>query len=136
MVFALTGCSAFTGKNNIINLLSAPKLNENESVIVDTIENYLDEDITLKYSKNMGYSAPIQFIDIDFDKTEEAVVFYYAPNKGANIRFALLSYKADGWSVVADKEGLGTDVFYFATTAKTSKVWGKIGGHVFCYADY
>ena len=31
---------------------------------------------------------------------------------------------------------LPEDVFYFATTAKTSKVWGKIGGHVFCYADY
>ena len=31
---------------------------------------------------------------------------------------------------------LPEDVFYFATTAKTSRVWGKIGGHVFCYADY
>ena len=31
---------------------------------------------------------------------------------------------------------LPEDVYYFATSAKTSKVWGKIGGHVFCYADY
>lgn len=31
---------------------------------------------------------------------------------------------------------LPEDVFYFATTPKTSKVWGKIGGHIFCYADY
>ena len=124
MVFTLTGCSAFTGKNNIINLLSAPKLNENESIIVDTIENYLGEDITLKYSKNMGYSAPIQFIDIDFDKTHEAVVFYYAPNKGTNIRFALLSHKEEGWTVVTDKEGLGTDVFYFATIT-LPKVYGR-----------
>lgn len=31
---------------------------------------------------------------------------------------------------------LPEDVYYFATTAKTSKIWGKIGGHVFCYADY
>ncbi len=30
---------------------------------------------------------------------------------------------------------LPEDVFYFATTAKTEKVWGKIGGHIFCYAD-
>jgi len=30
---------------------------------------------------------------------------------------------------------LSDDVYYFATTAKTSKVWGKIGGHVFCYAE-
>ena len=30
---------------------------------------------------------------------------------------------------------LPDDVFYFATTAKTSKIWGQIGGHIFCYAD-
>lgn len=30
---------------------------------------------------------------------------------------------------------LPKDVYYFATTAKTEKVWGKIGGHIFCYAD-
>lgn len=30
---------------------------------------------------------------------------------------------------------LPEDVYYFATSAKTSKVWGKIGGHVFCYAE-
>ncbi len=30
---------------------------------------------------------------------------------------------------------LPEDVFYFATTAKTNKVWGKIGGHIFCYAE-
>lgn len=30
---------------------------------------------------------------------------------------------------------LPEDVYYFATTAKTDKVWGQIGGHVFCYAE-
>lgn len=30
---------------------------------------------------------------------------------------------------------LPKNVYYFATTAKTDKVWGRIGGHVFCYAD-
>jgi len=30
---------------------------------------------------------------------------------------------------------LPEDVFYFATTAKTSKIWGRIGGHIFCYAE-
>lgn len=123
-MFAFTGCSSLTGKSNIINLLSAPKLSENESNIVAAIENYLGEDISLKYSKNMGYSAPIQLIDIDFDRVYEAVVFYYAPNKGANIRFALLSHSQEGWKVVADKEGLGTDVFYFDTIT-LPKVYGR-----------
>lgn len=30
---------------------------------------------------------------------------------------------------------LSNDVYYFATTPKTEKVWGQIGGHVFCYAE-
>ena len=30
---------------------------------------------------------------------------------------------------------LPKNVYYFATTAKTDRVWGRIGGHVFCYAD-
>lgn len=30
---------------------------------------------------------------------------------------------------------LPMDVYYFATTPMTSKVWGGIGGHIFCYAD-
>lgn len=30
---------------------------------------------------------------------------------------------------------LPMDVYYFATTPKTEKVWGEIGGHYFCYAD-
>ena len=124
MMLCLSGCSAFTTKNNITNLLSAPKLNENESNIVAAIENYLDEDINLRYSKKQGYSAPIQLIDIDFDNIYEAVVFYYAPNKGTNIRFALLTYEDEKWSIAAEKEGLGTEVFYFDTII-LPKVYGK-----------
>ena len=30
---------------------------------------------------------------------------------------------------------LPEDVYYFATSAKTDKIWGRIGGHVFCYAE-
>lgn len=30
---------------------------------------------------------------------------------------------------------LPEDVYYFATTPKTDKVWGRIGGHIFCYAE-
>ena len=30
---------------------------------------------------------------------------------------------------------LPIDVVYFARTPKTDKVWGQIGGHVFCYPE-
>lgn len=115
LVLCLCGCNSFTTKSNITNLLSAPKLSENESNIVAAIESYLGEDVTLKYSQSQGYSAPVQLIDINYDSINEAAVFYYAPNQGANIRFALLSYADENWNIVMDKEGLGTEVFYFDT---------------------
>ncbi len=30
---------------------------------------------------------------------------------------------------------LPEDVFYFATAPKTDRIWGSIGGHIFCYAE-
>ena len=114
-MLSLTGCNALMTKSNITNLLAAPKLSQNESDIVAAIETYLGDDITLKYSQSQGYSAPIQLMDIDYDSVYEAVVFYYAPNKGPNIRFALLSHSDGIWDIVFDKEGLGTEVFYFDT---------------------
>ena len=115
VVLTFTGCSSFMGKSNITNLLEAPKFSQTESEIADAIDDYIGENISLRYSHSQGYSSPVQLIDIDGDGAEEAVVFYYAPNKGANIRMALLKNTADGWEIVMDKEGLGTEVFYFST---------------------
>lgn len=116
LLAALTGCSrSITGNANITGLLSAPKRSETESEIVQAIGDYLEENITLKYSSSQGYTAPIQLIDVTGDKTNEAVVFYYASNKGTNIRFAVLEYREEKWNIVFDREGLGSDVFYFET---------------------
>ena len=115
MLMCFTGCNSLVTKSNITSLLSAPKLNQNEREIVAAIESYIGDTIIIKYSQNQGYSAPIQLTDIDYDGEYEAIVFYYAPNKGANIRFAMLSYEDENWQIVMDKEGLGTEVFYFDT---------------------
>lgn len=112
LLTTLSGCS-ISQRTNITGLLSAPKRSETESEIVNVISDYLGENITLKYSSSQGYTSPIQLIDITGDKTNEAVVFYHAPNKGTNIRFALLEYTDEKWNMVFDKEGLGSDVFYF-----------------------
>lgn len=112
----LSGCSTFAVKSGITNLLAAPKLSTTESEIATFMNEYLGESVSLRYSQSMGYTSPIQLIDIDEDGTDEAVVFYYALNKGTNIRLAVLSQTAESWSVIMDKEGLGSDVFFFETT--------------------
>ena len=113
-MLTFSGCSGLPGKNNITSLLSAPKFSQTESEIVEAIGNYTGDNITLRHSTSQGYSAPVQFIDIDGGDKEEAVVFYYAPNKGANIRMAVLSYDNEDWRIVSDREGLGTEVFFFS----------------------
>ena len=122
--FMLTACSSNLGKSNITGLLSSPKHSHTESLIAQEISGFLGENITLKYSQTQGYDAPIQFIDIDEDKKDEALVFYYAPNKGTNIRFAMLKNAEEEWEIVFDKEGLGTEVFYF-DTVKLNGLAGK-----------
>lgn len=117
VLISLTGCATFGSKNNITELLSAPVISQEEASVIEAIKNYLGENITLRYSQSLGYSSPVQFIDIDNNQQEEAVAFYYAPNKGANIRIALLAQTAGKWNVIMDKEGLGTDVFFFDKTS-------------------
>ena len=113
-VLVLSGCSGLPGRTNITSLLSAPKFSQTESDIIKAIDNHIGDNITLRHSTSQGYSAPVQFIDIDGKDEDEAVVFYYAPNKGANIRIAVLSYEDDDWKIVSDKEGLGSEVFFFS----------------------
>lgn len=124
ILMMLTACSGVPGGKNITGLLSSPKRSVTESEIAQVIGSYLGENITLRYSRAQGFASPIQLIDINGDGKEEALVFYYAPNKGTNIRFALLSYTDGRWNMEFDKEGLGSDVFYF-TTAQLPYVSGR-----------
>lgn len=117
LLLALTGCSSISGSKNITGLLSSPKRSVTESEVAQVLGSYLGENITLRYSRAQGFPSPIQLIDIDGDSVQEALVFYHAPNKGTNIRFALLSYDNERWNIVFDKEGLGSDVFYFRTAS-------------------
>ena len=45
-----------------------------------------------------------------------------------------LQYKAIECAMY-QKSVLPMDVFYFGRAARTTKVWGKIGGHIFCYCE-
>ncbi len=117
VLISLTGCATFSSKNNITELLSAPVISQEEASVIEAIKTYLGENITLRYSQSLGYTSPVQFIDIDNNQQKEAVAFYYAPNKGANVRIALLAQTSDKWNVIMDKEGLGTDVFFFDKTS-------------------
>lgn len=109
-LLTLTGCS-FADKDNIINLLSSPKLSQQESEIVRCITQHLGQDVILKYPKQGNNISPVQLVDLSGDGSEEAVVLYTAPNTGGNVRMAVLSSSDGKWAVEYDGEGYGTEIY-------------------------
>jgi len=107
----MTGCSGLTSQDNIINLLSAPQLSRDESDVVASVSEYLSRDVYLKYPKQNTDISPVQILDIDNDKKDEAVVIYSAPSISSNVRLAVLGESSDGWTVIHDSEGFGTDLY-------------------------
>ena len=108
-MLTLTGC--FADKDNIINLLSSPKLSQRESEIVRCITEHLGEDVILKYPKQGRNISPVQTVDLSHNGSQEAVVLYTAPNTGGNVRMAVLSKTEGQWHVDYDAEGYGTEIY-------------------------
>ncbi|MBQ8604573.1 MAG: hypothetical protein IJ410_07005 [Oscillospiraceae bacterium] len=117
--FMLTGCSGIASRNNILSLLSSPRLSRRESRIITAINRHLGQDIVLKYPKAGLNVSPVQFVDLNGDNTEEAAVLYSAENTGSNVRMAVLTQSEDEWDVVYDKEGYGTEVYKITFTDMT-----------------
>ncbi|MBQ3008126.1 MAG: hypothetical protein IJD80_00930, partial [Oscillospiraceae bacterium] len=110
VLLMLTGCSGTANRNNIINLLSSPKLSERESRIITAINGYLGGDVILKYPKQ-GDISPVQVVDLNNDMVDEAVVLYNEPSAGSYVRMAVLTQDEKGWRVSYDTEGFGTEVY-------------------------
>ncbi len=110
IVIILTGCNIGATSDNVIELLSSPRLSENETEIVSAITDYTNTEVVLKYLKEGDNISPIQYIDIDENGTDEAIVFYTAQSSSGYTRMAVL-YDNDGvWELVDDLEGFGSEV--------------------------
>ena len=70
-IAALTGCQA-----TIENLLTAPKLTQEQSEIYQALINSSGSSIKLKYPRGGEYRSAFVLQDIDSDGTQEALVFY------------------------------------------------------------
>ncbi len=110
LVFLLTGCSGIASRNNILSLLSSPRLSARESRIITAVNRHVGRDIVLKYPKSGANISPVQTTDLNGDGRQEAVVLYSAENTGSNVRIAVLTENEETWTVVYDKEGYGSSV--------------------------
>ena len=107
----LTGCVSTANRNNILNLLSSPRLSERESRIMASLSEYSGQEIKLKYPKKGENISPVQIVDLDGDGTDEAVVLYNNPADGTTACMALLDRTGDKWVVTETFDGWGSEVY-------------------------
>ncbi len=101
---SLTGC---LGDASIDELLTAPTLSSRQSAVMSALERELGEQIAFVFPATGNSRAAIQFIDLDSDGTQEAVVFFRDTHGGINASVAVLRQEADGYAVTSITEGLG-----------------------------
>lgn len=107
-ILAAGSCSA-----SVENLLSPPRLDEEQSAIYDALKSSMSGDIHLKYPKSGQYRSAFVVQNIDDEETEEAIVFYEASNVsdgGSSLRLNFLDKENGEWVSVYDFAALGSEV--------------------------
>lgn len=111
-VLAMTGCSPVNF--NVDNILTAPKLTEEQSEIHEALISAVGNNITLKYPRNGANRSAYVIADIDGEDSDEALVFYeYTGTGGENdgLRVNLFDKNSDGkWVSVKEIAGAGTEI--------------------------
>jgi len=107
-LLVLCGCSI-----SVEELLSPPKLDEEQSAIYEALRLSKGGDVSLKYPVSGQYRSAFVVKDIDSEATNEAIVFYEASNvtdDGSSLRLNFLDKRDGKWVSVYDFAALGSEV--------------------------
>ena len=113
LLYLLAVCCLFCGcaaQPVVEELLRAPQLSAQLSIVQKALNSYLGESAQLKYPRTGTISSPFLFGDLNGDGKEEAVVLYQSESKGLNVHIAVLEQNATDWVVTQEIEGPSTDV--------------------------
>lgn len=93
-------------------LLSPPKLDDEQNAIYEALKSCTSSDIILKYPKSGEYRSAFVVKNIDDEETDEAIVFYQSPNitDGSSLRLNFLDKQDGKWVSVYDFAALGNEV--------------------------
>ena len=97
------------------SVLSAEKLlrpPKSGAEIEDAIEKFAGESIVLKnpVSSSTDYSSSITLVDLDYDRTEEAVVFYSTISNETSVHMNVMKHVGDEWVSIGDFSGYGSNI--------------------------
>lgn len=104
----LCGCSV-----SVEELLSPPRLDEEQSAIYEALRLSKGGDVNLKYPVSGQYRSAFVVRDIDNEATNEAIVFYEASNvtdDGSSLRLNFLDQRNGQWVSVYDFAALGSEI--------------------------
>lgn len=102
----LCGCT-----QSIEDMLSAPKLTADQTAVLAAVNDGRESDVKLEYPQSGDYRTPIQFVDLDADGEDEAVLCYSDSAVSVYARLTVLDKTEGEWEVVGDIEGAGTDIY-------------------------
>lgn len=105
---ALSSCSAAS----VEELLSPPRLNEEQTAIYEALRTAAGGSVSLKYPKSGQYRSAFVVENIDDEPTNEAIVFYEKPNvaEGSSLRINFLDMQEEKWVSVYDFAASGSEV--------------------------
>lgn len=121
----LCGCSA---GGSIENLLTAPKLNAEQSQIYQALTNSVGGGVKLRYPRGGDYRSAFILKNIDDEPSDEALVFYESQSVQSgesSLRLKLLDRNSQGeWAAVYDLACVGSDVesISFATLGNSADI--------------
>ncbi len=106
-VVSLGGCK--------FSVLSAEKLlrpPKSGAEIEDAVEKFAGESIVLKNPVNSSsdFSSSLTLIDLDYDATEEAIVFYTTISNETSVHMNVLKHVGDEWISIGDFSGYGSNI--------------------------
>lgn len=112
----ILGCLLFSGCSNtglnVDGLLFAPKLNEEQTIIHETLIENVGSNIKLKYPRTGENRSAFVIANIDDEPTNEAMVFYEKINSRneSTIRINIMDQIKGKWTSVYDLSGMGTEI--------------------------
>ena len=112
LLFAVIMSSGCSMNLSLDNLLSPPKLTDEQNAIYQALLNSKGSDVSLKYPKSGDYRSAFVIYNLDDEPTDEAIVFYESTgiSEETNLRINFLDQKDGEWVSVYDVPALGTEV--------------------------
>lgn len=110
LCLTLCGCSAGA---SVENLLTPPRLLEEQNEIYDELKKSVGQNVKLKYPRSGDYRSAFVMYDIDDEPGDEAFVFYEGKNAAAGesaLRLKFLDKNNGKWEAVYDLACAGSEV--------------------------